>query len=145
MMCPAASLDLNAATPAFPTTHGADIDAILQTLQSTLKHIDQATAGPALGNAVKNLDATLSHLEQISREVQPQLGPLIESLRATADAAQKAAQSASGTLGPDGALATQLPQLLQQASDAARSIRELANFLERHPESLIRGRQEAPR
>jgi paraquat-inducible protein B len=141
---PAASLDLNANTPEFPTTRGADIDAILQSLQSTLKHIDQATAGPSLGNAIKNLDTTLGHLEQITRDVQPQLKPLIASLRATADAAQSAAQSAGSTLGPDGALATQLPALLQQVSDAARSIRELADFLERHPESLLRGRHEAP-
>jgi hypothetical protein len=76
--------------------------------------------------------------------VQPQIKPLIASLRATADAAQSAAQSAGSTLGPDGALATQLPALLQQVSDAARSIRELADFLERHPESLLRGRHEAP-
>jgi paraquat-inducible protein B len=141
---PAASLDLNAATPEFPTTHGADIDGILQSLQNTLKHIDQATAGPSLGNAIKNLDATLGHLEQITRDVQPQIKPLLASLRATADAAQKAAQSAGSTLGPDGALATQLPPLLQQVNDAARAIRELADFLERHPESLLRGRHEAP-
>jgi paraquat-inducible protein B len=37
---PAATLDLNASTPEFPTTHGADIDGILQSLQSTLKHIE---------------------------------------------------------------------------------------------------------
>ena len=48
------------------------------------------------------------------------------------------------TLGPDGALATQLPALLQQVSEAARSIRELADFLDRHPEALLRGRHEAP-
>ena len=141
---PAATLDLNAKTPEFPTTHGADIDGILQSLQNTLKHIDQATAGPALGNAIKNLDATLGHLEQITRDAQPQIKPLIASLRATADAAQNAAQSAGSTLGPDGALATQLPALLQQVSDAARSIRELADFLDRHPEALLRGRREAP-
>jgi paraquat-inducible protein B len=141
---PAASLDLSAAAPQFPTTRGADIDAILQSLQNTLKHIDQATAGPSLGNAIKNLDATLGHLEQITHDLQPQIKPLIASLRATADAAQKAAQSAGSTLGPDGALATQLPPLLQQVNDAARAIRELADFLERHPESLLRGRHEAP-
>ncbi len=139
-----AHLDAHAVAPEFPTSHGADIDAIMQSLQNTLHHIDQATAGPALGNAVRNLDATLSHLEQISRDVQPQLKPLIASLRATADAAQTAAQSAGSTLGPDGALATQLPGLMQQISEAARSIRELADFLDRHPEALLRGRREAP-
>ena len=141
---PKAQLDPNAASPEFPTTHGADIDAIMQNLQNTLHHIDQATAGPALGNAIRNLDATLSHLEQITRDVQPQIKPLIDSLRATADAAQSAAQSAGSTLGPDGALATQLPALMQQISEAARALRELSEFLARHPDALLRGRHEAP-
>jgi paraquat-inducible protein B len=140
---PAAQLDVQAATPEFPTTQGADVDAILQSLQNTLHHIDAATAGPALGNAVKNLDTTLSHLERITRELQPEVKPLVASLRATADAAQAAAQSANGALGPDSALATQLPGLMQQVSEAARSIRELADYVERHPESLLRGRHEA--
>ncbi|HTC51585.1 MAG TPA: MlaD family protein [Steroidobacteraceae bacterium] len=138
----AVRFDANAATPQFPTTHGADVDAILQSLQNTLHHLDAATAGPALGNAVKNLDATMSHLEQITREVQPQIKPLVASLRATADAAQAAAQSANGAIGPDSALASELPGLLQQVSEAARSIRELAEFLDRHPEALLRGRHE---
>ncbi len=140
---PSVGFDASAATPQFPTTHGADVDAILASLQSTLHHLDAATAGPALGNALKNLEATLSHLEQITREVQPQIQPLVASLRATADAAQAAAQSANGAIGPDSALATELPGLLQQVSDAARSIHELADFLDRHPEALLRGRQEA--
>jgi paraquat-inducible protein B len=136
-------LDAQADMPDFPTAHGADVDAILQSLQDTLHHIDAATAGPALGNAVKNLDATLGHLEQITRELQPQIKPLVASLRATADAAQAAAQSATGVMGPDSALATQLPGLLLQLNDAVRSVRELADFLDRHPEALLRGRHEA--
>jgi hypothetical protein len=39
-------------------------------------------------------------------------------------------------------LSTQLPALLQQLDAAARSLRELTDFLSRHPEALLRGRQE---
>ena len=140
---PAATLRTDTDTPEFPTARAADVDAILQSLQNTLHHIDEVTTGPALGNSLRNLDATLGHLEQITSDVQPQIKPLVASLRATADAAQTAAQSAQVTLGPDSALATQLPGLLQQVSEAARSIRELADFLDRHPEALLRGRHEA--
>jgi paraquat-inducible protein B len=139
---PAAKLDVTATTPQFPTTYGADIDAILQSLQNSLHHIDAATAGPALGNAVKNLDATLSHLEQVTHDLQPEIKPLLASLRATADAAQAAAKSANGAIGPDSAIATQLPGLLQQVNEAVRSIRELTDYLDRHPEALLRGRHE---
>jgi len=140
---PAVHFDADAEVPLFPTLHGADLDTILHSLQSTLHHLDAATAGPALGNAVKNLDATLSHLEQITRAVQPEIKPLVASLRATASAAQAAANSANSAIGPDSALASELPGLLQQVSEAARSVRELADYLDRHPESLLRGRKEA--
>jgi len=140
---PAAKLATDTDTPEFPTTRAADVDAIMQSLQSTLHHIDAATAGPGLKDAIQKLDGTLGHLEQITNEAEPQIKPLLASLKATADAAQAAAQSANGTLGPDSALTTQLPGLLQQVSDAARSLRELADFLQRHPEALLHGRQEA--
>ena len=139
----AATLDTHAPTPQFPTTHGADIDAILQSLQSTLHHIDQATAGPALGNAVKNLDATLSHLEQITRDLQPQIKPLIESLRATADAAQRRPNPPAARWDRMARWPRSCRACCSRSARRPARIRELADFLDRHPEALLRGRQEA--
>ena len=49
-------------------------------------------------------------------------------------------------LGKDPAAGNDLARTLAELKDAARSIRVLADYLERHPESLIRGKpQEASR
>ena len=42
--------------------------------------------------------------------------------------------------GPPGTGKTSIARLLGQATDMARSVRLLADFLGRHPEALVRGR-----
>jgi paraquat-inducible protein B len=124
-----------------PTTGTSDLTAILTSVQSVLHHIDSATAGPALGHAIKELDATLTHLDQLSSEIEPQIEPLMASLRQTAEAAQHTLQAANNVLGTSAASGADLPRLIRELTDSARSLRDLADYLERHPESLIRGRK----
>ena len=76
--------------------------------------------------------------------LQKALGDLdltLVSARGTLTAAQ-------GTLGKTAANSAQIQQLdstLQEVSGAARSVRVLADYLERHPEALIRGKQGGPK
>jgi len=124
-----------------PSAPGADLDSILQNLQNSVRHIDQATAGPELGHSLKSLDATLTHLEQLTADLQPQTQSLIESLRTTAEAAQRTANAAGALLGANPRANVDLPALMQQLNSAARSVRDLADYLNRHPEALLRGKQ----
>jgi paraquat-inducible protein B len=43
---------------------------------------------------------------------------------------------------PDSALGARLDATLEEVSRAARGLRGLADYLERHPEALIRGKSE---
>ena len=42
---------------------------------------------------------------------------------------------------PNGTTRTETNRLLQELTQAARSIRLLADYLEQHPESIIRGKE----
>lgn len=130
--------------PQIPTAPSVDITQILQSLHSILRHIDHATAGPELAHAIKELDRTVTHLDQISGELQPQIKPLIDSLRQSAAAAQRTLEQAGNVLGSNAAQSTDLPRLMQELTDAARSVKALADYLDRHPEALIRGKKEEP-
>jgi len=66
---------------------------------------------------------------------------LVKSLQATSDSMQHAAEAASGVLGASGAQSADLPRLMQQLRDAARAVRELADYLNQHPDALLRGRR----
>jgi paraquat-inducible protein B len=124
-----------------PSTATTDIATILASVQSVLKHVDTATAGPALGHAINELDLTLTHLDQLASEIEPQIKPIMQSLRDTAEAAQRTLQSANNVLGTSAASGADLPRLIRELTDSARSLRDLADYLGRHPESLLRGRK----
>ena len=73
-----------------------------------------------------------------------EVGPLIGDARqvlSKAKAAISSVDAAVGQFGPSSPRQADIDDLLQQIARAARSVRELADSLERHPESLIRGRR----
>jgi paraquat-inducible protein B len=127
----------------FPTTSSGDLTEILQSMRGILQNLNRATSGPQLGHALQSLDRTLTRLDNITRDVEPDIKSLVKSLRDTADAAQgtlSAAQSMMGGNG-NGAVNTDLPKMMRELTEAARSVRALADYLDRHPESLLRGRK----
>lgn len=123
----------------FPTTASGDLTEVLQSLRSVLQNVDRATSGPQLGHALQELDQTLTHLDKLTQAVEPDITSLIKSLRDTADAAQGTLATVQTMLGSSSN--TDLPKLMRELSDAARSVRVLADYLDRHPESLLRGRK----
>jgi paraquat-inducible protein B len=127
----------------FPTTASADFNQILQNLRGVLQNLNRATGGPQLGHALQSLDHTLTNLDNLTRDVAPDLKSLVKSLRDTADAAQTTLSSVQGMMGSNAnnAVNTDLPKLMRELEDAARSVRVLADYLDRHPEALLRGRK----
>jgi paraquat-inducible protein B len=124
-----------------PSGGSTEIADILASVKSVVHHIDTVTAGPELGHAIKELDRTLSNLDHITADVQPQIKPLLDSLRETSDAAQQTLQAAHHMLGTSVSGGTDLPRLIRELTEAARSIRALTDYLDQHPEALIRGRK----
>jgi paraquat-inducible protein B len=113
----------------------------LRNLNAVLRNLNRATAGPQLRDALVNLNRVLTHLDRLATRTQPNLSGLLKSLRATSDAARQtiaAIQTATGGSAPAN---TNLPQLMSELSQAARSVRELADYLDRHPDALLRGRR----
>jgi paraquat-inducible protein B len=138
---PPAHLERVAGVTEIPTAPTADIDDILASVQSTVQHLQRATSGPQLAHALQSLDSTLTRLDQLTTGLQPEVQALVASLQATSASMQRAADAANGVLGTNGAQSVDLPRLMQQLNDAARSVRDLADYLNQHPEALLRGRR----
>jgi paraquat-inducible protein B len=140
---PAARIEHVGQAEKFPTVASGDLGEILQSLRGVLKNFDRATSGPQLGHALQSLDATLTRLDKITSDVEPDIKSLVKSLRDTADAATGTLTAVQGMMGgsPNTPADTDLPKLMRELTDAARSVRVLADYLDRHPESLLRGRQ----
>jgi len=124
-----------------PSTTAGDLTAVLASLQKVLTNIDRATSGPELGHALQSLDETLTRLDKVTRDIEPDIKSLIKSLRDTADSAQATLNTVQSLMGNTAPTGTDLPRLMRELTEAARSVRGLADYLDRHPEALLRGRK----
>ena len=88
-----------------------------------------------------NLNRLLTHLDSLTVQTQPSLADLLKSLRAAADEAQRTMALIQDRAGGNSPANTDLPQLMSELGQAARSVRELADYLDRHPDALLRGRR----
>jgi paraquat-inducible protein B len=93
------------------------------------------------------VDKVLKDTRKLVRNIDGQVTPLLSSVQRTAKLADAALVQAEQTLktiegvaGKDSAVVYQLTNMMKELSAAARSIRAWANYLERHPEALIRGK-----
>jgi paraquat-inducible protein B len=115
------------------------IERISQNLLSITAHVSALTSSPKLKDAVVQLDAALRQIHTMTAKAGPQVPVVIARLRRAAadlDATTKSAsQLMSGTATQNG-----LTDTVQEITETARAIRSLADYLDRHPEALIRGR-----
>ena len=72
--------------------------------------------------------------------IEDSVASLLKNLDLTVTNADKLVGNANQFIGPNSELDMELNSLLLQGNDAARAIRLLADYLERHPEALIRGK-----
>jgi paraquat-inducible protein B len=109
---PPATLDWSQDPVQLPTKSG-QLEAVEDSVAALLKN---------LNNTVTNLDKTVT------------------GARGTLTNADKLLDSANQLIEPNSVLDTELNNMLQQGGDAAQSLRVLLDYLERHPEALIRGK-----
>jgi len=103
---------------------GTDVTKVLVTLNQTLQDASKA---------VNRIDA----------DVTPELKMIVGELRGTISSADGVLKSTDATLvGKDAPAQQDLRDALQEIARTARSLRVLTDYLERHPEALIRGKVE---
>ncbi len=123
------------------------LDDIGKNLDGAMRSVNAVVSDPALGRAVQSLAEALAEARGLVRDLDQGLTPALQRLPAISDQLQQAAQGANATFaayGQDSAFERGSQRLLRQVSDAARSVRILADFLDRHPEALLQGRPKPP-
>jgi paraquat-inducible protein B len=105
-------------------TISVELQKVLGTADQVLKDAD---------NAVNHIDA----------DVTPELKTTLEELRRATGTADRVLKDTDATLlGKNAPVQQELRDALQEIARAARSLRVLTDYLERHPESLLRGKTE---
>ncbi|MEX3790617.1 mammalian cell entry protein, partial [Paraburkholderia sp. BR14374] len=111
-------------------------------VRSIAAHINALSSSPQIKDSLTHIDHSVAQIDHTLQQVSPQIGPLVAQLRDTANAADRTVAAANRTLGGDASSQNDLPAAMQELTDTARSIRALADYLDRHPEALIHGRQQ---
>jgi paraquat-inducible protein B len=92
--------------------------------------------------ALVSLDATLKGSQKLIGQLDSQVAP--QATR-TLGEAEQALRAANAVLAEDAPLQKDVQGALKQVAQSARALAVLADYLERHPESLIRGKAEDAR
>ena len=114
-----------------------------QNVHSATEHIARLTKSPDLTNSLRHLDQSLANVERVTVQAREQVRPILDQLHEVAAEAQQTLASAKSVFGSgpqNQANAAGLPDTLYELERAARSLRELADYLDRHPEALLMGK-----
>jgi paraquat-inducible protein B len=131
----------NTKPPQIPTTPGS-LNELQETFAQILKKIDKLPLdkiAAEVQQALQSLDATIKSADKLIQRVDSTIMP---EARTTLEEARKTLGTARQTLSADAPLQHDLRETLREVARAAQSLRGLTDYLERHPEALIRGKQE---
>jgi paraquat-inducible protein B len=125
--------------PELATTPGG-FDELQTQLGNIVTRIDKVPLdqiGKDLQTTIVSLNTMLGNADtlvrQLNGDVAPQVVTALQDVR-------KTLRSADGALAPDAPLQQDLRRMLQELTRSAASLRTLTDYLERHPEALLRGK-----
>ena len=141
---PRASIDWGKATPVVPTRPGGltEIQDALGRLARKVDRLPLEQLSAQLSQALTSLDQTLKETHKLVKQLDTDVAP--QATRTLAQA-EHTLDSAKSVLADEAPLQQDLQQALRAVAESARSLAALADYLERHPESLIHGKAEDPR
>jgi paraquat-inducible protein B len=102
----------------------------------------EALAGSAEAKAAfANLNKTATDVQGLVAKLDTQVEPVRAELVRTLHSFHDAAESVRNLLGPQSGLGEEAVRTLQQVTETAESLQQLADFLERNPNALITGKK----
>ena len=144
---PKAKIDWSREVPELPVVPStvSDLEAKITGIVAKLDKLPLDTISADLTKVLTTLSQTLEDaskaVNRIDSDVTPGLKTTLEGLRGTISAVDRTLTSTDATLvGRDAPAQQDLRDALQEIARAARSLRILTDFLEQHPEALIRGK-----
>ncbi|MDF3936622.1 intermembrane transport protein PqiB [Pseudomonas citronellolis] len=120
---------------AIPTVPGS-LDKLQEQLQELVERIRKLP----LERIANNLDGNLRELQGSLKQFN---GKTLPGVSNTLDEVRKTLQTANSALAEDSPQREKLSDTLNELDRMSRSLRDLSDYLGRHPESLIRGRGKA--
>jgi paraquat-inducible protein B len=125
----------------------ANIEAKLSSILTKVDNMPLNAIGTEVKDALASLNQTLKDADSLVKNVDAKLVPegtkTLQDMRTAINSADRVLKNTDTTLfGKDSPAPQDLRDTLQEVTRAARSVRILVDYLERHPEMLLRGKTE---
>ena len=128
--------------PEFPTTPNT-VEQITHSAQAIMDKVSKLPLDETVAEAnkaLKSLQVTAKEADKALVAIKGTLGNADKAMQ-TADKTMNSAHQALSTLEPSSTTQYELHQLLQGLTQTASSVKQLTDYLEQHPDSLIRGKE----
>ncbi|MFJ2989518.1 intermembrane transport protein PqiB [Collimonas sp. NPDC087041] len=138
---PPVKIDTSSSVIVLPTIPNSldEIQSQIAEIAKNLSKVPFDQIATDLRTTLGTMNRTLLNAEQLTKslnnDVAPEITSAMKDVRKTLD-------NANRTLSDNSPLQQDIRQTLQELTRSAASLRVLTDYLERHPESLIRGKQE---
>jgi paraquat-inducible protein B len=117
-----------------------ELEALRANVDALLDETRTLVSSPELTSLATNLSKALESFQTLSESVSAQAGNTFAQLNRALGELESASAGARTWLDPSNALYNEALQALDEISGAARSLRILAEYLERNPNALITGK-----
>jgi len=110
----------------------------LPTIKTGLQRLSQTIQSLPIHDMVNNLTSAIKGIERAVNS--PEIGEGMKNINETLQDIQRLAESLDRSIAENSELPYQLTKAMEEVSTAARSVRVLADYLEQHPDALLRGK-----
>ena len=120
----------------------ADVEQTLKDAQAVLRNVD-SQVDPLAGSIKKTSDDARKLVNNVNKRVRPiqaDLAKTTKSLRDALETAEFAIEEVDGMVSENSEFRYQIDIFLREITLMARSLRSFADYLERNPDALIRGK-----
>ncbi len=133
-----------------------DLDSLVTTMTAAFVSIDRLVSSDNLSRAAGELPGAIAAIQETLEELgdlaenmdmaltdlRSNIGNEAEGIRATVQQAQETLIAIQTVLEPGSPVPTRLEQALIEFAAAGKAMRELAEYLQRDPSSILRGKEE---
>src|SRR5262245_30464735 len=127
--------------PILPTISGGfqELQVTLGNIAKKIEKMPLEEIGTDLRQNLVTLNRTLTSADKLVKHMDADVAP---AAKFALEDARKTLQTAEKTLAADSPMQHELQEMLREVNRTLQSLRQLGEYLERHPEALVRGKKE---